>query len=290
VLLELGRVLAGERLATEVRLVAVAGEEEGEWGSRRLVQQIADAVYRAPQAVINLDMVGYDPHGHRQVLLDTVPLGRALAARFAAAADRFTVLQASAGLFSPGRSDHAPFLRLGIPAISVSDADAEDYPGYHATSDWPANLDPQMIAEVTRATAALVLLLGGFADGPPVAHGGELAVTTTGTLVRLSGEQSFDPQRQPLRYAWSQTDGPQLSLRATTDPWLSLTPSLAASYRFELVVTTPDGRRSEPDVAAAIVRGPGGCSVLHQRHLDTCPWPLIAWLLLLAVLRQRPRP
>jgi hypothetical protein len=284
-LLEIARLLAGEPLATEVVLVALAAEEEGLWGSRHLAERVARGERATPQAAINLDMVGYDPRGLRRIVLDTVPLGRALAARVGSAAQRYTDIDASASLFSTGLSDHAAFLTVGVPALTVFSSATDDYPYYHSAADLPRHVDAQQVARVARATLASVLLLGGFADGAPVAHGGEFAVTTTGKPLQLSARESFDPQGQPLSYAWRRLDGPAATAFESGGRELAFTPREAGTYRFELVVSTPDGRRSEPDVAAAIVREAGGCAMGGTGE------PLPLWLLasLLLAVRRRDR-
>lgn len=284
-LLELARILAAEQLATEVRFVAFAAEEVGLRGSRHVAASLKGDTSR-PQAVINIDMVGYDPYGRRQIILDGYTVSRGLAGRLAAAAASYSRLTATGGIFSRGHSDHRPFAELGIPSLTVASEQWRDYPHYHTAADLPHNTDPEMIAQVVRAVAARVLLMAGFKDGDPVARGGPFVVALAGEPVVLTASDSFDPRGQRLSYRWERLDGPAVT--TTVDgARLRFTPSRAGTYRFELTVSTPDGRRSEPELAAAVVQAEGGCAV--GARTPSPPW--LPLLLLLALgLSRRGRP
>jgi hypothetical protein len=288
-LLEIARVLADEPLATEVHFVAFAAEEEGSWGSHHLVDRIRSAQGLGDlQAVINLDMVGYDPRGIRRILLDGTPIARSLAGRIGDAAALYTGLEVFAGLFSEGRSDHAPFAAAGIPALTVTTAASDLYSCYHTARDLPDRVDPEMVAEVARATAALVLLRAGFADGPPVAAGGDFAISRGEQRIVLSGARSFDPRGLPLLYHWQQIDGPSLPLEGSADaPEISMVPLQGGAYRFQLTVVAPDGRRSEPDLAAVIVQDEG-CATAPSRPTGS-PLPGLLLLAMLAAASSRAR-
>ncbi len=286
-LLELARVLASQKLATDVLLIAFAGEELGLWGSLHAVKQLRKAAggLAAVQSAINMDMVGYDPQKERHVLVDTYKLGRGLAARVDLAARAHAPgMKLSAGIFSEGRSDHKPFLDAGVEAVTLASIQWRHYPHYHHAEDRARHVDPQMVAGVARMVAATVLARAGFADGPPVAHAGAFAEATEGQTVTLSGVSSFDPRGQALTHTWTQTGGPVVSTTkaATT---LTFTPTEAGTYRFELVVKAADGRTSEPDVVAAVVVEAGGCGVSGP----TLGAPASLLLVLLVLIRRRRR-
>lgn len=289
-LLEVARVLAPEALATEVRFVAFAAEEVGLQGSFHFARRLkGEGEVDRVQAVLNMDMVGYDPDGARRVVLDGYKTGRALAARLADASTTYAQLQVAAGIFSQGKSDHHPLAELGIPALTIAGARWREYPFYHSARDLPPSSDPEMIAEVARAVTARVLMMAGFADGPPVARAGRFQQGAPGVTVRISGSGSFDPREQALTYHWSQLDGPAVTLDQTAaEP--TLVPPAPGVYRFLLSVTTPDGRRSEPELGAAIVVEEGGCGIAARR--DPSPprrwrWTLISILILSVLFRPR---
>jgi len=283
-LLEIARVLAGEKLATEVWLVAFAGEEHGLWGSRHLAA--LPGLASAAQSVINMDMVGYRP-GDRptEALLDGYPTGRSLEGRLAWAAQIYAALPCSAGLFSEGHSDHRPFADLGIPSITVASAWWRRYPHYHTSQDLPDQVDATMVAAVARAVAAHVLLAAGFADGPPVAVAGDFVEAEVDREVELSGAASFDPRGQPLSLEWRRLDGPAVAIEASGET-LRFTPAEPGVYRFLLHARAADGRVGEPALAAVIVRDEGGCAVTGKRRI---PETALCALLLLLALRRRIR-
>ena len=260
-LLELARTLSQQRLATGVRLVFFAAEEEGVWGSKHLVKKYAaSGELLNIQALINMDMIGHDPQGKRAMVVDTFPVSRALAGRIQAAAAAFTELLVYVDIGATGRSDHRPFVEADIPAVNLASAGWRDYTAYHSARDTVDQVDPEMVALVTRANLATILRLAGFEDGPPVAHGGDHQQVEVDHAVVLDGRGSFDPQGKGLTYAWRQLGGPPVQIQSS-----SRAPSFRASepggYRFELKVTSEDGRTSEPDLVGALVEDAGGCAV-----------------------------
>jgi Zn-dependent M28 family amino/carboxypeptidase len=58
------------------------------------------------------------------------------------------------------RSDHKPFWDLGVPAIQVTDTANFRNPHYHQTTDEPATLDYQRIADIAAATVHAILAAG----------------------------------------------------------------------------------------------------------------------------------
>ena len=284
-LLEIARVLAAEQLASEVWLVAFAGEEQGLWGSRHLaaLPGLAGAV----RSVINMDMVGYRPGDHpAEALLDGYPTGRSLEGRLAWSARTYAALPCSAGQFSEGHSDHGPFADLGIPSITVASPWWRRYPHYHTSQDLPEQVDAGMVAAVARAVVAHVLLAAGFADGPPVAVASDFVEAGVDREVELTGAASFDPRGQPLSLEWRRLDGPAIAFEASGET-LRFTPAAPGVYRFLLHARAADGRVGEPALAAVIVRDEGGCAVTRTRHVPAAA--LCALLLLLALRRRWPR-
>lgn len=71
----------------------------------------------------------------------------------------------------------------------------------------------------------------------PVADAGPDVVVDAGTLVTLSGRASQDPNNDPLTYAWSQIDGPPVSLDDPTSAEPSFVPVASGVYWFRLTVS-----------------------------------------------------
>lgn len=285
--LEIARVLAKQKLATDVWLIAFAAEEQGLVGSRHLVQELKNkGATGSVQAVINMDMVGYNPRGDQHMIVDTVRIGRTLAARVGAAAQAHVPgLKVSAGIFSQGRSDHRPFLDVDIDAVTLASFYWRNYSSYHSAEDLPQHVDPQMVASVARTAAATTLLLAGFANGPPVAHAGRFVEAAVGQRVELSAAASFDPAGKALTCSWTQTGGAAVTT-SSAGARLTFTPRVAGTYRFELVVSTSDGRVSQPDVAAALVFADEGCNLVEPAQTG---WWALPVLLLLALFWGRRR-
>ena len=260
-LLEMARALAGQRLATEVRLVFFAAEEEGLWGSKHMVNSYDQSGQLSRVgAVINMDMIGHDPRGARAMVVDSFLVSRGLAGRIQAAAVAYTSLVVYVDIHSSGRSDHRPFARAGIPAVNLASAGWRDYTAYHTGRDTLDQVDPAMAASVTRANLATMLRMAGFQGGPPVAPGGDHVTARGGETVVLRGGASFDPQGKTLTHAWSQIGGPGVTLEpALKEP--SFTAEEPGAYRFQLKVSSSDGRTSEPDWVGVVVEEEGGCSV-----------------------------
>jgi aminopeptidase YwaD len=136
VMLELARVLAARPSPFTIKFVAFDAEEIGLLGSGHLVSQLTEAERRSIRAMINLDMVGV---GEQPRFGGSEELTRPA---FAVAASLGQPAQ-SIGDGLNGASDHASFLRAGIPALFLY---RSNDPNYHSPNDLaeyvdPANLD-----------------------------------------------------------------------------------------------------------------------------------------------------
>ena len=93
---------------------------------------------------------------------------------------------------------------------------------------------------------------GSAANRPPVANAGADSSDAVGTLVRLDGSASSDPDAaDSLTYAWTQTAGPAVELSGADTAAPSFTPVQSGDYVFELAVS--DGRESSTDSVAVSV-------------------------------------
>jgi Zn-dependent M28 family amino/carboxypeptidase len=184
VLLAVARGLAAsaERPRGSVLLLAVAGEELGLRGSRALTGDPPFPLDRIA-AVLNLDMVGRGAPD--ELTVTAAPLGTALHRLLAAAGEaegmklRLTTVgppappplpdggRSAVDLPVPDRpdpwfprSDHASFLRRGIPAAFLTGGIHADH---HRTTDTADRLEPERLAAVARFT--LRALLAVASDG-----------------------------------------------------------------------------------------------------------------------------
>ena len=89
---------------------------------------------------------------------------------------------------------------------------------------------------------------------PPVADAGTNQAVTVSTTVSLDGSNSFDPDFDPLSYAWSISTAPTGSTTTITNPTgvtATLTPDLAGEYRIRLTVS--DGELRATDEVTILV-------------------------------------
>ena len=151
VMLELARVLAARPSPYTLKFVAFDAEEIGLLGSAHMVGQLGEAERRAVRAMINLDMVGV---GDQPLLGGSEELTR-------------LAFPIAAGLGEPARplgdglngaSDHASFLRAGIPAIFLYRA--ED-PNYHSPADRTEYVDPANLDHAGRLALGVLDALDG---------------------------------------------------------------------------------------------------------------------------------
>jgi len=85
------------------------------------------------------------------------------------------------------------------------------------------------------------LLTRTIGNSPPVADAGpDLMGIQPGTVV-LDGSGSYDPDGDPITYAWTQTSGPSVSLTGANTAKASFTAAAGASYTFRLVVKDDKG-------------------------------------------------
>lgn len=179
--LEIARVLAPHTFAYTIRFCFFAGEEQGLYGS----QAYAESLHAAGAnilGVINLDMIGYDGNGdgvvevHTGHTLASQALGRVLVRNMQRYAPSLRPsLFAERAIWA---SDHAPFWRLGYPALQVIEDRSWDFnPRYHTSRDVLAVLDTGYCTGIARATAAAI---------------GELAQLRAPDLQLSRSEASFD--------------------------------------------------------------------------------------------------
>jgi hypothetical protein len=94
---------------------------------------------------------------------------------------------------------------------------------------------------------------------PPIADAGDDQVVVIPITVHLSGAGSFDPDGDPMAYAWSFVSAP-----AGTDAWIDLPTHVEAAFdadrpgTYELRLTVDDGGAVDDDLVTIIAELPNG--------------------------------
>lgn len=179
-ILELARVLKDQPRARTLRLMLFNLEEVGLVGSRQYVAAGLDRDEETIVGMASLDMLGYfsdEPGSQKSPIRaiegvfepptvgDFIAMGgilrhrefsRELAGLMVAGAPELKVLAADFLPFAPPdmlRSDHAPFLAAGMPAVIISDTANFRSEHYHTATDTAATLDEERFALVVRGLA-----------------------------------------------------------------------------------------------------------------------------------------
>ena len=194
-LLEVGRLLAGQKLARTVRLVAFANGEPPFFGTKRMGSRVHAAACRARGervvAMVSLECLGCfrtEPGSQRfpRALKELYPdTGDFVAfvsdlecrglVRDCVAAFRRHAGFPSEGIAGPrsqpgiGWSDHASFWAEGFPALMVTDTSPFRYAHLHQPTDLPPALDLGRCARVVSGLARCFAELAG-----PLSPGGDV--------------------------------------------------------------------------------------------------------------------
>lgn len=103
------------------------------------------------------------------------------------------------------------------------------------------------------------------ANNPPVANAGVDRFVSTGSVVTLLGNRSYDPDEDPLTYTWQQISGPNVVLSSLNDPTPTFTAAEDGRLEFNLIAN--DGELdSAPD---SIVVTVGVIPVTNTKINDT---------------------
>lgn len=130
VVLELARVMANRETPFTLKFIGFDAEEIGLVGSNYYVSQLSEAEKRSTAAMINLDMVGVGDASRVGGSESVVRLAQAAASKSGL----------TLGLLGDGSgSDHASFMRAGIPALFIH---RTNDPNYHSPNDKPEYVDP----------------------------------------------------------------------------------------------------------------------------------------------------
>jgi hypothetical protein len=188
-LLELARVLRGREMERTVRLVFFNLEEIGIRGAKEYARSLMEKwdeehpEHEKLMGMMSLEMLGYfsdEPGSQRSPIpkiegvfdppttgdfigMATVQafseFARALEKGMQRAAPELKILVVDFPPVAPPdflRSDHAPFLLLGQPAVMITDTSEYRNPHYHRASDTVETLDAERFTLVVKAVAGAV--------------------------------------------------------------------------------------------------------------------------------------
>lgn len=164
-LLEMARALAAsrEKPRRSILIAAVTGEEPGLWGSDYLASRLSHDGRRVV-ANLNMDMVGR-ARGDSVFLVTTKdrPTERIVSAARQAHSGwglhllgRETLERQYPGENFEERSDHAPFVRRGVPAVALFTGLHEDY---HGRGDDPDKINYEALVRIARMARDITVAL-----------------------------------------------------------------------------------------------------------------------------------
>ena len=161
-LLEIAQALAIERPKRSVLLAWFTGEEKGLWGSHYFVNNCPVPLEKI-SANLNLDMISRnDPDSLFLIASDN--LSKELDESIRSMNDRFFKIKFDYVYNNRThqdrfyyRSDHYPFIRMGIPAVWLF---CGTTPDYHQTADTVERVDFNKMEKVTRLSYLVALEIG----------------------------------------------------------------------------------------------------------------------------------
>ncbi len=166
--LEMARIFTLHPPEATMIFLCYSGEEQGLFGgSAHASKLISDGDSGKVRAVLTMDMIGYTGDTDLDCLLESNNSNAGLIQQFADAAAQHTTLRIVTSFF-PFGSDHVPYLNRGMPALLVIENDWDSYPGYHRTTDLPANITLAMGRETLRMNVATLAILAGIAGSTEI--------------------------------------------------------------------------------------------------------------------------
>jgi hypothetical protein len=265
--LEIARVLAGQRFDFTIRFICFSAEEWGLYGSGHYA---AEARARGEKilAVINMDMVGYpDPYTDR---MDVVVNGGSqwLFDRYTRAAAAYAGMRTRKILDNAWHySDQAPFWDYGYSALCGIENEDPNNPNYHKTTDLLSTLDLDFAAAVTRASLAAAADLAQPVGTPRMPTGLLARSQIVGSLyaglktVALRWAVNPDAVAGYHVYRSKVSGGPYEKLNAEPLPapgWTDRFLERTATYYYVVTAVDDQGRESRASLEAADMVGAWG--------------------------------
>src|SRR3972149_840294 len=152
--------------------------------------------------------------------------------------------------------------------------DKTDRHQYLAVGGYTIRMEVRDLGGLTDQTTRAV----SVKNTSPLANAGPNQETFRGTLVRLNGSGSLDPENDPLTYKWRQISGPPVNLTDMDRALASFTPAELGDYTFRLGVgggapvwenaTSIDASGAGPNREPRIAMSPEGKAVAVWLHGD----------------------
>ena len=215
-LLEVARVMAQHPQAATIIFASFTGEESGLAGSREWVRQAVRDSLRVVGA-LNNDMIGFaNDHRLDNTIRYSNPGIRDIQH---AAAMQFSELITYDALYYKSTDAAAYFEAWGDIVGGIGSYPVLGNPHYHQPHDVLETINHRLVAEVSKATVATLMVLASS----PSRVGGVTATRGVGAEVELSWEPS--PERDVIGYqvTWGPADDPGRWTRRITTPRARLT-------------------------------------------------------------------
>ncbi len=144
-------------------------------------------------------------------------------------------------------------------ALTLADSAQPLLAGVRVVGDTPLEFELRVTdVRGAQATDRVVVLVREALNDAPIADAGVDQSVSERSTAQLDGTGSSDPEGQPLAFAWTQLDGPPVTLDDATSATPGFTAPAATSptaLRFELRVTDPGGASATDEVTVTILPG-----------------------------------
>ncbi|MDD3145981.1 MAG: M20/M25/M40 family metallo-hydrolase, partial [Candidatus Riflebacteria bacterium] len=155
---------SGLKPAATIRFVLFMGEEQGLYGSKAYVKNLAADEKSNIKAVFNLDMIGFDAVAPLSVMIETSSFNRPMVEKMTELARSYANFTIQAN-YSPHGSDHMPFLTQKIPAVLTIQSEFASNPNYHQITDTMAIINEDLCRNILRMNAAAMYVYGINPEG-----------------------------------------------------------------------------------------------------------------------------
>lgn len=148
--------------------------------------------------------------------------------------------------------------QTGGPSVELIDADSEDasFVAPAVTADTPLTF-VLTVSDGTSEHADEVVVTILNVNAAPVAVAAVVGEDfEAGDTVTLDGSGSSDPDDEPFVYAWTQTDGPEVTLSDASAAMPTFVAASAGTYGFSLSVTDEEGASSTATTTLTVAAAP----------------------------------
>ena len=280
--LELARVMSQKKWDATIVFMAVAGEEQGLFGSTHWARMAKEKNWNIAGMITN-DIIG-SSHAeggqvastHVRLFAEGVPPLQQMSAAWqqqiktggendSPARELARFIKTQGERYLPGMTvdivyrkdrylrggDHSPFLEAGYPAVRMTEPN-EDFRHQHQDvrqengvqfGDLPEFVDFEYVAQVARINAAS---LGALALGPAAPRGVEMETKELTNDTTLHWQANQEPDLAGYEVVWRETTAPlwQRSISAGKETRLTVPKVSKDNYLFGVAAVDQDGNRS----------------------------------------------